>query len=38
MTGGIAYYVVVSIVRFFMFFWHPVFRVIGRENIKKKVG
>lgn len=26
----------VSIVRFFMFFWHPIFRVYGRENVKKE--
>ena len=33
MTGGIAYYIVVSIVRFFLFLWHPVFKVIGKDNI-----
>ena len=27
--------VLVAIVRFFMFFWHPIFRVYGRENVKK---
>jgi len=27
--------IIVPIVRFFMAFWHPCFRVIGRENVKK---
>lgn len=35
MTGGMIYYIVLSIVRFFLFFWHPVLRVKGRENIPK---
>lgn len=33
MTGGIAYKIIISIVRVAMFFYHPIFRVIGRENI-----
>lgn len=28
--------IIVPIVRFFLFFWHPFFRVIGRENVKKE--
>ena len=27
--------IIVPLVRFCMFFWHPAFRVIGRENVKK---
>ena len=33
MRGGFIYGLLVAIVRIAMFFWHPVFRVIGRENV-----
>ncbi len=35
MRGGLIYGFLVAIVRVAMFFWHPVFRVVGRENIIK---
>ena len=28
--------VIVAVVRFFMSFWHPVFRVVGRENVPRE--
>lgn len=36
MSKGPIYSLIVAIVRFAMFFWHPVFRVIGRENVVKE--
>ena len=33
MIGKAAYKVIYAVVRAVMFFWHPVFRVIGREHI-----
>ena len=33
MLGGIWYRFLYTVVRAAMFFWHPVFRVIGKENI-----
>ena len=36
MTGGVLYYILCALVRFFLFFWHPVLRVYGRENIPQE--
>lgn len=36
MSGGFGVCLLACIVRVLMFFWHPVFRVIGRENVPKK--
>lgn len=33
MIGNTAFRIIYGIVRAGMFFWHPVFRVVGRENI-----
>ena len=35
MRQGFIYHLLVVIVRVVMFFWHPVFRVVGRENAIK---
>lgn len=35
MTGGIVYKILFAIVRVAMFFYHPVFKVLGRENIPR---
>lgn len=35
MRRGVIYHVLLVIVRAVMFLWHPVFRVIGRENVIK---
>lgn len=36
MTGGIIYQILLVIVRAAMFLYHPVFRVIGRENVPRE--
>lgn len=36
MKKGPIYSLIVGIVRFFMFFWHPCFKVVGRENVVKE--
>ena len=36
MTGGFIYKILFVIVRVAMFFYHPVFRVVGRENIPRQ--
>lgn len=35
MRSGLIYHVLFAIVRAVMFLWHPVFRVVGRENAIK---
>ena len=35
MRKGVIVRLLTCIVRVFLFFWHPVFRVIGRENVPK---
>ena len=36
MMGGVAYKILYAIVRFGMFFWHPIFHVTGREHVKRE--
>lgn len=36
MLSGFVYYLLASIVRIALFFWHPVFHVIGREHVPKE--
>lgn len=35
MIGGFVYGLIYSLIRIGLFFWHPVFHVIGRENVPK---
>ena len=35
MTGGFVYYLIYVLVSIGFFFWHPIYRVKGRENVPK---